>query len=72
MVELNVLAILEERRKSIYWLHRQVGIYKQKGMGYQNFRNMISNQTKSIRLENIDALCQILECTPNELFRFTE
>lgn len=66
MVKLNVIALLEERHKTKYWL------YKQLGMSYQNFNNMITNRTKSIKYEMIDALCQILECTPNELFIFTD
>ena len=41
-------------------------------MSYQNFSRMINNETKSIRYENIEALCQIFECTPNDLFCFTE
>ena len=41
-------------------------------MSYQNFSRMVNNETKSIRYENIEALCQIFECTPNDLFRFTE
>ena len=66
MVKLDVCAILDQRKKTKYWL------YKQMGMSYQNFNKMINNQTQSIRYENIEALCQILECTPNELFVFTE
>ena len=41
-------------------------------MSYQNFSRMINNQTKSIRYENIETLCLLLECTPNELFEVTE
>ena len=66
MVKLDVLALLEERRKTKYWL------YKQLGMSYQNFNNMVNNRTKSISYNNIEALCQILECSPDALFRFTE
>lgn len=66
MVKLNALALLEEKGKTKYWL------YKQMGMSYQNFSKMINNETKSIQYENIDALCQILECTPNELLIFAE
>lgn len=66
MVKLNVLVLLERSGKTKYWL------YKQMGMSYQNFNKMVNNETKSIRYENIDALCQLLECTPNELFRFEE
>lgn len=62
MVRLNVLALLEERGKTKYWL------YKQLGMSYQNFNRMVNNQTRSIQLERIETLCQILSCTPNELF----
>ena len=66
MVSLNVLAMLEAHGKTKYWLYRQLG------MSYQNFSRMLNNQTKSIRYETIEALCQILECTPDELFRFSE
>ena len=62
MIKLDVLRMLEERGKTKYWL------YKQLGMSYQNF----NNQTKSIRYENIETLCLLLECTPNELFVITE
>lgn len=64
MVKLNVLALLEKKGKTKYWL------YKQLGMSYQNFNKMVNNETKSIRYEMIDTLCVIFECTPNELFIF--
>lgn len=66
MIQLDVLRLLEEQGKSKYWL------YKQLGMSYQNFSKMVNNETKSIRYENIEAMCQLLNCTPNDLFRFTE
>ncbi len=66
MIKLNAIKLLEERGKTRYWL------YKQLGMSYQNFNKMINNQTQSIRYENIEAMCQLLECTPNELFVFEE
>lgn len=66
MIRLNVLELLQQRGHTKYWL------YKQLGMSYQNFNKMVNNQTASIRYENIEAICQLLECTPNELFRFEE
>ena len=66
MIKLDVLRLLEERGNTKYWL------YKQLGMSYQNFSNMVNNRTKSIRYENIETLCFLLECTPNELFVITE
>lgn len=62
MIKLNVLELLKQQNKTKYWL------YKQMGMSYQNFGKMVNNETKSIRYENIEILCQLLECTPNELF----
>ena len=62
MVTLRVLELLEQRGKTKYWL------YKQLGMSYQNFSNMVNNRTKSIRYENIETICRLLDCTPNELF----
>lgn len=66
MIKLKVLELLEQQQKTKYWL------YKQMGMSYQNFNNMIHNKTKSIRYENIETLCLLLKCTPNDLFEFIE
>ena len=66
MIKLDVLRILEERGKTKYWL------YKQLGMSYQNFSKMVNNQTKSIRYENIETMCLLLNCTTNDLFVITE
>lgn len=64
MVRLNVQALLDKKGKTRYWL------YKQLGMSYQNFKNMIDNKTQSIRYDRIETLCLLLDCTPNELFEF--
>lgn len=66
MIKLDVLNLLEKQGKTKYWL------YKQLGMSYQNFNKMVNNQTKSIRYENIETMCFLLQCTPNELFKITE
>ncbi|MCM1546571.1 MAG: helix-turn-helix transcriptional regulator [Clostridiales bacterium] len=59
---LRVLDILKEKGKTKYWLNMQLGL------SFQNFNNMVYNKTKSIKFENLKALCEILECTPNDLF----
>ncbi len=61
-MKLRVIEILKQKNRSKYWL------YKQLGMSYQNYNRMINNETKSIKFDNIEALCQILECTPNDIF----
>ena len=66
MIRLDVLRILEEQGKTKYWL------YKQLGMSYQNFSKMVNNETKSIRYENIETMCLLLNCTPNDLLVITD
>lgn len=66
MLKLNVLSLLEKKGKTKYWL------YKQMGMSYQNFTKMINNETKSVKYDNLEALCYILECKINELLIFEE
>ena len=62
MVRLRVLEILEEQNHTKYWL------YKQMNLSYQNFNRMITNQTSSIRFENLDLLSNILHCPIGDLF----
>ena len=62
MIRLNVLALLEEKGKTKYWL------WKQMGTSYQNFNRMVNNESRGIRYERIEMLCQLLDCTPNDLF----
>lgn len=66
MVRLRALNLVEQKGKTKYWLYKQMGM----SMSYQNYSNMVENRTKSISYANIELLCQILECTPNELFAF--
>ncbi len=61
-MKLRILDILKEKNKTKYWLYIQLGL------SYQNFNKMVNNQTKSIKFENLQALCDILECSPNDLF----
>ena len=63
MVKLGILHLLDQKGKSKYWLYKQMG-----GMSYQNFNKMANGQTKGIRFETLEILCQVLECTPNDLF----
>ena len=61
-MRLNVLDLLERQGHTKYWL------YKQLGMSYQNYNRMVNNQTQSIKLDRIETLCMLLDCTPNDLF----
>ncbi len=63
MLKLNVLELLEKKGKTKYWLYNQLE------MSYTNFNNIVTNKTKSIKYENIEKFCKILECEPNDLFK---
>ena len=66
MLKLRVLELLKKKNKTKYWLYIQLN------MSYQNFNNMISNKTKSIKYENIELLCDLLDCSPYDLFEKVE
>ena len=67
MIKLNVEEILKKKKKSKYWLFNELNNIAP--MSYTNFNNMITNKTKSIKYENLEKLCKILECEPNDLFK---
>ena len=62
MIRFNIEDLLAEKGKTRYWLAKQIG------MSHQNVTKMVRNQAKGIRLETLEALCQVLDCTPNDLF----
>ena len=51
-----------QNQSTKYWLHNQLH------MDYHNLSRLMDNETDSIRFENIEKLCTVLECTPDELF----
>jgi putative transcriptional regulator len=58
MVYINIKELLKEKGKTKYWL-----IKNMEG-SYQSISHMMNNETTGIKL------CKLLECTPNELFKF--
>lgn len=66
MIKLRALELLKENGKSKYWLYMQLG------MSYQNFNKMVNNETKSIKYDNIETMCGLFNCTPNDLFKISD
>ncbi len=62
MVRVRIKELLAERGHSKYWL------FKRMGLSYQNISKIIDGETEGIRFKNLEKLCRLLECTPNELF----
>ena len=70
MVKLNVKKLLREKIKTKYWLFNMLNNVG--NISYTNFNNLVENKTKSIKYSNIEKLCKILDCTPNDLFEITD
>ena len=62
IMRLRIDEILKQKGKSKYWLYIQLGL------SYQNFNKIYNNHTSGIKFATLQALCDILECTPNDLF----
>lgn len=67
MVRLRILAILEEQEHTKYWLYKRMDM-----MSYRNFKNIVENETSSIRFETLDKLSRILNVSIGELFEQTD
>lgn len=67
MVRLRILEILEEQGHTKYWLYKRMDM-----LNYRNFKNIIDNETSSIRFEILDKLSRILGVPVGELFVQTE
>ena len=70
MVKLNVKKLLKEKKRTKYWLFNMLNNIGT--ISYTNFNNLVENKTGSIKYSNIEKLCKILECTPNDLFEITD
>ena len=68
MVTLNVKELLRKNNKTKYWLFNQLNDVG--NISYTNFNNLVENKTQSIKYTNIEKLCKIFKCKPNDLFKF--
>ncbi len=64
MVYLDIGKLLKSRNKTKYWL------VKQMESSYPTINDLINNNTTSIRFETINKLCEIFECTPNDIIKY--
>lgn len=65
-MKLRVLEILKEKQHTKYWLYIRLGL------SYQNFNKLVNNETNGIKFKTLETLCEVLECTPNDLFDMTD
>ena len=62
MIKLNVQDLLDSKGKTRYWL------VKHMDSNYETINRLCDNRTRGLRLGTIEKLCEIFECTPNDLF----
>ena len=62
MIKLNVQNLLDSRKETRYWL------VKNMQSNYETVNRLCDNHAVALQLETIEKLCNIFECTPNDLF----
>ena len=62
MINLNIQNILNEKKKTRYWLVKALD------SNYETINRLCDNVSSAIYLETIEKLCNALECEPNDLF----
>ena len=63
MLYINVKEILKEKKKTKYWL------IKEMGCSYQAMSDIMNNNTKGMRFDTLEKLCEVLEGTPNDILK---
>ena len=71
MLQLNVISLLESRNMTKYGLFNKLNniraIKGEKLLNYTNFQNIINQNNKSILYQDLDELCEALNCTISDL-----
>lgn len=62
MIKTNVQKLLNEKGKTRYWL------VKEMQTTYKTVNKICDNTLTGIQLETIEKLCNLLDCTPGDLF----
>lgn len=71
MLKLNVLSLIEKKGFTKYQLFNKLNniraIRGEKLLNYTNFQNMISQKNKSVLYQDLDELCEALDCKISDL-----
>lgn len=66
MIKMNVQNLLNEKGKTRYWL------VKEMQTTYKTVNKLCDNTLTGLQLDTIEKLCNIFDCTPNDLFIFED
>lgn len=62
MIKTNIQNLLNKKGKTRYWL------VKEMQTTYKTVNKLCDNTLTGLQLDTIEKLCDILECSPNDLF----
>jgi putative transcriptional regulator len=62
MIKTNIQNLLDKKGRTRYWL------VKEMQTTYKTVNKLCDNTLTGVQLETIEKLCDILECSPNDLF----
>lgn len=55
-MKLTIDEVLHKKGRTKYWLSQQTGITQ------TNLGKLVNNKTNSIRFDNLEKICEVLEC----------
>lgn len=62
-IEIRIKALLEERRRSFYWLAKQTGISN------TTLWRLKKGKAVGINFSTLEKICQVLECQPGDVLK---
>ncbi|MDF2883752.1 MAG: Cro/CI family transcriptional regulator -like protein [Clostridiaceae bacterium] len=63
MIKICIEGILHKKDKTVYWLSKQTG------MTQNNLANLINEKTTSIKFDNLERICDALECDISDVLK---
>lgn len=66
MIRLTIDKMLSKRGKTKYWLSHQTGITQ------TNLGKLVNHQTNSIKFDNLERICEVLECDISDILEIVK
>lgn len=64
MITIDIDNILKQQNRTRYWLAKETSIT------YRNIVRLANNETDAIKFHNLEKICLVLNCTPNDILKF--
>ena len=66
LVRITIDEILKKRKKTKYWL------IKNMETSYQSFSKLMNNETTAIEFDTIDRICKLLNCKISDIMEYVK